>query len=160
MQRPRSMWWRLKRWKAVIKTWLPVLFPSRSMLDWCWVLWWALRTAVDTFPEPARKDRYAQIGPVMDIASSSNWADQWCSSWREAMILSHTFTLYISTYCFFVNWHYFSVFCFHSSFLYTMENRILNTLQVTLLMKSVSEGAVDGRHARSERWHLGHQRGG
>lgn len=42
MQRPRSMWWRLKRWKAVIKTWLPALFPSRSMLDWYWVLRWAL----------------------------------------------------------------------------------------------------------------------
>ena len=50
----------------------------------------------DTLPELARKERYAQIGPVMDIASSSNWADQWsrCSS----LTRSYDIVVYIFTY--------------------------------------------------------------
>lgn len=84
-------------------------------------------------------------------AICSNWtSDGYCIilklGWSvEPFFLTRSYDivayihLCISTNCLFVNWHYFSVFCFHSSFLYTMDNRILNTLQVTLLMISVSD---------------------
>lgn len=165
MQRPRSMWWRLKRWKAVIKTWLPALFPSRSMLDWYWVLRWALTPCQNL---PGRSDmlkldrwwilHHPQIGLISGAVVLLDEKLWYC----RIHIHIHK---HIACLILFVDWHYFSVFCFHRSFLYTMDNKILNTLQVTLLMISVSdlkERLMDDMqdHARSERWHRWHQRGG